>query len=202
MRQDAAGQTDGDALDALREQQRELHRQRDRLLVAPVVARRPGRDLGSEDHVERELAQPRLDVSRRRRVVAGEDVAPVALGVDEQILLPELHHRVADAGIAVRMILHRVADHVRDLVVAAVVQLVQRVHDAPLHRLQAVVDVRHRALEDDVARVVEEPVRVVLVHQLGVQRRVWMRMRGLRLPDGQVGLIRVRLFLGHGSGVR
>ena len=70
------------------------------------------------------------------------------------------HERRADGRVAVRVELHRRADDVGDLVEAAVVHVPERVQDAALHRLQAVVDVRHRAVEDDVAGVVEEPVAV------------------------------------------
>src|SRR5438477_308985 len=60
-----------------------------------------------------------------RRGIAREQVAPVPLRIDEQLLLPELRHGVADARIPVRMILHGVAHHVRDLVVAPILQLTQ-----------------------------------------------------------------------------
>ena len=59
-----------------------------------------------------------------------------------------------------RVELHRGADDVGDLVEAAVVHVPERVEDAALDGLQAVVDVRDRAVEDDVAGVVEEPVAV------------------------------------------
>ena len=68
--------------------------------------------------------------------------------------------RGADRGVAVRVKLHRRADDIGDLVEAAVVHVPEGVEDAALHRLQAVVDVRHGAVEDDVAGVVEEPVAV------------------------------------------
>jgi len=51
-----------------------------------------------------------------------------------------------------------VADGARGLLVlggTAQPQFVHRVDDAPLHRLQAVADVRQRAVEDHVHRVVE-----------------------------------------------
>jgi hypothetical protein len=50
------------------------------------------------------------------------------------------------------------ADDVGDLVEAAVVHFLQRVEDAALDGLEAVVDVRDGALEDDVAGVVEKPL--------------------------------------------
>jgi hypothetical protein len=60
----------------------------------------------------------------------------------------------------VRMQLHRRADHIRDLVETPVVHVPQACAARAAARLQAVVDVRHRAVEDDVAGVVEEPVPV------------------------------------------
>ena len=169
VRQDLAREADGDALGTLRQQQRELHRQEDRLLVAAVVARLPLGGLGVEDHVERELAQARLDVARCGGGVAGEDVAPVALAVDQQVLLAQLHERVADAGIAVRVVLHRVPDDVRHLVVAAIVELLHRMQDAALHGLQAVVQCGHGPLEDHVAGIVQEPLTVHAAHAEGAR---------------------------------
>ena len=55
------------------------------------------------------------------------------------------------------MILHRVTDDVGDLDEAPVVLLVQRPENAPLHRLQAVGEIRNRAVADDVAGVIEKP---------------------------------------------
>ena len=46
------------------------------------------------------------------------------------------------------------------LVVAAVVQLVHGVENPALHGFEAVVEVRHRPLEDHVAGVIEEIVRI------------------------------------------
>ena len=87
-------------------------------------------------------------------------VAVVALRLDEPAALADGHERGADGGVAVRVELHRGADDVGDLVEAAVVHVPERVEHAALDGLQAVVDVRHGAVEDDVARVVEEPVAV------------------------------------------
>ena len=160
VRQNLAGEADGDAFDALGEQQREFHRQGDRLLAAAVVAGDPVGGFRVEDDFDGELGEAGLDVARGGRAVAGEDVAPVALGVDEQILLPESDDGVADRLVAVRVVVHRVADDVGDLVVAAVVHFLHGVQDAALDGLEAVVEVRHGALEDDVAGVIEEIVGI------------------------------------------
>ena len=171
MRQNAAAQADGNAFHALGEQERELHRQGHGFFVASVVAGGPLGDFRSKDDVEREFRQAGFDVSGRGGVVAGEDVAPVALRVDEQVFLAELHHGIANAGVTMRMVLHRVADDVGDLVVTAVFQLVHAVQDAALHGLEAIMNVRHGALQDDVAGVVEEPVAIEIVHRLDLDGR-------------------------------
>ncbi len=158
--QDLRGQTHGDAVGTLRQQQRELDRKGHGLLVAAVVGAHPLGGLAVEHHVEGELRQPRLDVSARSRLVAREDVAPVALAVDQQVLLPELHQRVLDRGVAVGMVLHGLAHDVGHLVVAAVVDRLHGVEDAPLHGLQAILDMGHGALQDHVGGVIQKPVLV------------------------------------------
>ena len=160
VRQDLRRQAHGDAVRALRQQQRELDGQRHRLLLAAVVGEHPLGGLAVEDHVEGELRQPRLDVSARGGLVAREDVAPVALAVDQQLLLSELHECILDRGVAVRVVLHGLTHDVGHLVVAAVVDDLHGVEDAPLHGLQAVLDVRHGALQDHVGGVIQKPVLV------------------------------------------
>ena len=56
------------------------------------------------------------------------------------------------------MVLHGLADDVRDLGIAAVIHPVHRVEHAALHRLQSVHDMRYRPLEDYVGGIVQEPV--------------------------------------------
>ena len=158
MGKDAGLHAHGDAFRALREQEREAHRELGRLLVAAVVGGHPVGDLRVEDHFLGELGEPRLDVSGRGVGVAGEDVAPVSLAIHREALLAQLHEGAQDGRVAVRVVLHRLADDVRHLGVPAVVHLVHRVQDAALDGLQAVHDVRDGALEDHVGRIVQEPV--------------------------------------------
>ena len=158
VRQDLRRHADCDAFCALREQERETHRELDRLLVATVVGRHPVRDLGVEDDFLGELAQARLDVTRGGVAVAGEDVTPVSLAVDGETFLSQLHEGAQDGRVSVRMVLHRLSDDVGDLGVVAVVHLVHRMQHAALDRLQAVHDVRDRTLQDDVGGIVQEPV--------------------------------------------
>ena len=81
---------------SLSQKQRILDRQCDRLLVPPVVAHLPFGSLGIEHRVEGKLRESRLDISGSGSTVAGEDITPVTLGVDQQVLLSQLHKGVAD----------------------------------------------------------------------------------------------------------
>ena len=153
-------QTHGDALCALCQQQRKLHGQRDGFLVAAVVGHLPFGGLRVEHHVEGKLRQASLDVSWGGGARSRQDVAPVALRVDEQFLLAQLHQGVADTGVAVRVELHRVSHDVGHLVVAPVVHTLHRVQDAALHGLEAVLDVRNGAIQYGVGGIVQKPVLV------------------------------------------
>ena len=166
------GKTYSNALGTLCKEQGEFHGQRDGLLVAPVVTQLPVGGLGVENGVEGEFREPRLDVTGSGGTVAGEDVAPVALGVDEQVFLTELHEGVADGGVTMGVKLHRMAHDVGHLVVAAVVHALHRVEDAALHGFQTVVDFRHGTLENHIRGVVEKPVLVhpaEVVHGGGIE---------------------------------
>ncbi len=185
VREDFAGESDGDALDALGEEDRELHGEGDGFLVSSVVAGEPLGGLGVEDDVEGVYGEAGLDVAWCGCAVAGEGVSPVSLGVDEEFLLTDLDHGIADRLIAVRVVFHGVADDVGDFAVAAIVEFIHGVEDAALDGFEAVVEVGDGAFEDDVARVVEE---VVGIHR--AERGVLVRVVGL-----------AGCFLGRGGGV-
>ena len=175
MRQNLGGERHGDALDALRQEQRELYRERERLALASVVGDTPVRYLGVEHRLEGELREASFYVSRGGGAVARQYVSPVTLRVDEQLLLSQLHQGVADRGVAVGMVLHGVAHDVGYLVVSAVVEGLHGVEDAALHRLQTVVDIGHRTLQYNVAGILKIPVakhtrqlmRIVVANEIG-----------------------------------
>ena len=158
VRQNLGRKARGDALGALGQQQREAHRQFRGFLVAAVVGGHPGRHLGVEDHLLGKLGKPCLDVTRGGVGVAGEDVAPVSLAIDQQALLAEGNQRAQDGLVAVRMVLHGLADDVRHLGVAPVVHHGHGVQHAPLDRLETVHDVRHRPVQNGIGRIVQIPV--------------------------------------------
>ena len=65
-----------------------------------------------------------------------------------------MDERFAYGGVAMRVLLHGLADDVGDLVVAAVVHFAHGVQNTALYRLETVFDGRHGALEDDVRGIV------------------------------------------------
>ena len=158
--QDLRRQTHRDAVGSLRQQQREFYGQRHGLLVAAVVRAHPLGGLLVENHVEREFRQTRLDVTSRGGIVAREDVAPVALTIDQQILLPQLHQRVLDRGVAVGVVLHGLTHDVGHLVVTAVVAALHGVENTTLHGLQTILDMGHGTLQNNIRSIVQEPVLV------------------------------------------
>ena len=174
--QDFGGHTHAHTVHALREQQRELDGQRDGLLVAAVVRDLPVGGLVVEDHLQGELGEARLDVTGGSRRVAGQDVTPVTLRVDDVVLLPHRHEGGVDGLVAVRVVFHRVTHDVGHLVVTPVLQFVHRVENTPLHRLEAVIDIREGAVEDNIGGVVQEPLPVHRLH-----KNDFMKIRGLLL---------------------
>ena len=141
-------------------QQRELYGQCDWLFVTAVVREFPLGCLRVENHIVGKMRETCLDVSGRSSRVAGEYVAPVALAVDEVLLLSHLHQRTGNGCIAVRVILHSVSHHVRNLVVTAVVELAHGVQYTALNRFQSVVKVWHRTFQNHIRRIVQKPVLV------------------------------------------
>ena len=160
--EDGGGKAHRDAVHALGKENRELRGECHRFLGTPVVVRNPFRSLGVEHHVEREVAELAFDVTRGGRLVARKRVTPVTLRFDKQVLLAHVHEGRVDGGIPVRVVVHGVAHDARHLVEAAVVHLVHGMQNAALHRLEAVLEIGHGAVENRIARVVQEPAVVQL----------------------------------------
>ena len=145
VRQDLAGESDGDALGALSEEEGKLHRQVDRLLVCTIVGGDVVGDLGGEEDPLGEGREACLYVARSRRTITGEEVAPVTLTLDQEASLAQLHEGVPDARIAVRVELHRLTDDISHLD-QPILHLRHRVEDPSLDRLEPVRDIGHRPL--------------------------------------------------------
>ena len=175
VRQNFTRQAHGNTLGTLRKEQRELGRERDRLLVGAIVTPSPLGDLVVEHHFKGKLRQARLDVTASRSTVASENVTPVTLRIYQQPLLTDSHQSRIDGGIAVWVIVHGVAHDTSHLSVVAVVALFHHVHDAALHRFQAIFDVWHRTLQNHIAGVVEKPI---LVHTRELQFLVFGQFVG------------------------
>ena len=110
----------------------------------------------------RDLGQPRLGVAHGGGIIA-VDIAEIALPVDQRIALREIlrqpHQRVIDRLVAVRMKLaDDVADHARAFLerrAGIEPQLLHRVEQPPVHRLEPVARIRQRAVHDGGERIGE-----------------------------------------------
>jgi len=89
--------------------------------------------------------------------VAGIGVAPVTLGVDEQVLLAEANERIANGGVTVWVVGHGSTDDGGHLLVAAVVVFEKGMQNAALNRLESVFVVGDGTVQNHVASVVQEP---------------------------------------------
>jgi len=150
MRKNLRRQSDGNTFRPLGKQQREFHRQCQRFRLTTVVRHSPIRSLRIKYRLQREFRQPRLYITRSSRTVTSKDITPVTLAFDEQILLSKLHKRISDGSISMRMILHRVAHYIRDFIETPVIELLHRMKYPSLHRLQAILNMRHGTLKNNI----------------------------------------------------
>jgi hypothetical protein len=173
VREDFASEADSDAFRALSEEERELDGESDGFLVSAVIGELPFGDFGAVDDIAGELGEASLNVTRSGGGVAGEDAAPVALGVNDVAFLAESDESIADGSVTVGVIFHGVADDVSDFVIATVIEFIHGVEDAPLDGFEAVIDVRDGAFQDNVRGVIHEIVGVHAFHRLagGVDER-------------------------------
>src|ERR1051325_10967543 len=165
VRRDVGRHAARDAGRAVHQQVRQAPRQ-DGGLLEPVVEvwdERDGVLVDVLQHRHRDAGETRFGVAIGGRGVA-VDRPEVSLPVDQRIAQREvLHHadeRVVDRDVAVRMVLAEdVADDGGGFLVRPArhqAELVHRVEDAPVDRLQAVAHIGQRALHDDAHRVIEE----------------------------------------------
>ena len=198
VRRDVGGHADRDAARAVDQQVGDLGGE-DGRLPEPVV------EVGLEidgvlvdvlQHRDRDPGEPGLGVAVGRGGIAVHR-AEVALPVDQRIAQREvLHHadqRVVDRAVAVRVVLaQHVAHHRRRLLVRPArhqAQLVHRVENPPVHRLQPVAHVGQRARDDDAHRVVDERLLHLLFDEAGQD------------PFARIGCGHIRRVLREGQGV-
>ena len=165
VRRDVGGHADRDPRRAVEQHVRQSRRQQLRLAQRAVEVLAPvdGALLQLRQQRLRELRQLRLGVAHRGELFRIVGRAEVALPFHERIAhrerLRHQHHGVVAGRVAVRMKLaDDVADRARRLLrlrVRTEPQLRHRVDDAALHGLESVGDMRQRAVEDDVHRIVE-----------------------------------------------
>ena len=171
MRWNVGRHAHGDAAGAVHQQVRELRRQDDRLLLAPIVIRLEvdGFVLEIVEQGHGGACEPHLGIAFGRGRIA-IDRAEISLPVDQRHahgkVLRHAHQSVVDRLVAVRVILtHGVAGDARRFVVGAVrrvVVLVHRIEDAAMHGLQPVAHIGQRTGHDHAHRVIEiRPLHLV-----------------------------------------
>ena len=184
VRQDLGSHAHGDTVGSLGEQDRDLGRKDDRFPVAAVVGILELGEFRIVEDFPGQGSEAALDVARGGRIVAGEDVAEVPLLVDEHILVGQDHQGGGNRLIAVRVVLHGVADDAGHFVETAVVHFEKSVQDATLDRFQAIVDVGDSPVLDDVGSVLDE-VAFVKTVDISHQTRfsmMYSRRSGVFLP--------------------
>src|SRR5579863_1836303 len=100
MGKNFGSQSHSDTVCSLRKQQRKFHRKRYRFVLTAVITQLPVSGLAVKGHFECKFAQPRLDIPGRRSVVAGAHIPPVALCLNQKVLLAKMYQCVTDACIA------------------------------------------------------------------------------------------------------
>ena len=157
MRRDVCGHADGDATGTVHQEVREPAGQHARLgrRLVEVGHEVDGLLFDVPQHLHRDLRQPGLGVPHRGGAVAIHR-AKVAVALHQHRaggeVLRQAHHRVVDRGIAVGVVFtEHVADDTHRFAEGLVrrnAQLVHRVEDAPVHRLQAVAHVGQRPVDN------------------------------------------------------
>ncbi len=170
------GHAHGDAAGAVDQEVGDLGGEDGRLLepVVEVGLEVDGVLVDVLQHGDRDPGEPRLGIAIGRGRIAVHR-AEVALPVDQRIPERELlHHpdqRVVDRLVAMRVVLaQHVAYHRRRLLVRPPghqSQLVHRIQDSPVDRLEPVPHIRQRPGDDDAHRVVDERLLHLLFDQAG-----------------------------------
>ena len=105
VRQDSARHPDRNPFRPQHQQHGQLGRQGDRLLVSSVVARNKLRQFVIEDFVAGQFCQAAFNIARGGRRITREDVAEVALSLDQVALVGHDYQSVGNSHFPVRMIL-------------------------------------------------------------------------------------------------
>ena len=164
VRRDVRGHAHGDAGGAVDEQIRHPRRQHFRDVEGFVVVEDgvDGLFIQIHEHLAADLRHPHLGVARggwRVAVYGAEISLAVRQGVAHHEVLRHAHDGFVDGAVAVRVVLpHHLADDVGGFArrpVEGVAELVHGEEYAPMHRFQAVADVRQRPGDDHAHGVVE-----------------------------------------------
>ena len=184
--QNRGGHTDRNTITAEHQQTGNFGRKQNRLLFAPVVVWNKIGNVIVEHCFIGKKRQRTLGITRGSCPVAGKQVSEVSLSLDKvritdyrrhlflgfgvvdhliaaAAFVGKHHDGIADGSISVRMIVHGVTDDIGGFGGTSVfVRLIKCPHNAPLDRLQSVIDIRDGTRTDNIARVIQK----VAIHHL------------------------------------
>ena len=162
MWQDHGAHTYRNAFGPLDKDYRDLGREHQRLLGSAVIAVYVGSQLRVVEHLLGKRQEAAFDVPAGSGGLACKDVAVVSLLLYEQVAVGQFDQRAVDGGIAVRVVLHGLAHNVGHLVELAVVHGDKGVQYTPLHRLEAVHQIRDCAVADYIGGILQEIIFIKL----------------------------------------
>ena len=160
VRQNLGRKSYSDALYTLRQQQRKLYREGNRLFIASVVAILPFRCFRIEYHFFSEWREAGLNVTASCSIITCKDIAPVALRIHQELFLSQTHQGILDAGVTMWVELHGVTHDVGHLIVTPILHAPHAVQHTALHGFQSVHDVRHCTFQNHIAGIIQEPVLI------------------------------------------
>ena len=162
MWQDHGAHAYRNALGPLDKDYRNLGREHQWLLGPAVVAVYVGSQLRVVEDLLCKRQEAAFYVPAGSSGLACKDVAVVSLLLYEQVAVGQFDQRSVDGGIAVWVVLHGLAHNVGHLVELAVVHGDKGMEYTPLHRLEAVHQIRDCAVADYIGGILQEIIFIKL----------------------------------------
>ena len=136
------------------QKKRKLHGKIDWFIISSVIGFRPFCSFRVENNFQRERSKPSFNISRCRSRIAGKNISPVSLRIDQQLFLANLHHRIGNRSISVRVIFHGIPYKICNFIVTPIFKFPHGVHDPTLYRLESIKNRRNGPVENNVGGVV------------------------------------------------
>ena len=104
----------------LSQKQREFYRQVNRFIISTVIRFAPFCSFRVENHFQSKRCKSCFNISGCRCRISCIDISPVSLGINEQFFLANLHHRIRNRSITMRMIFHGISYNIGNFIISTV----------------------------------------------------------------------------------